>query len=399
MTPATQPGARSLEDVDRCPWCGHPVPHEKFEEIQKRIAAKERKRVQEIERRLKRAHDRKVAEVEARATARIEGIQKKSAAAIEKANKATAWRVDAARKEGRKEAQAAFEAKLAEAKKAKVAADRRLAAQKASQEKVLNSRLQEQRQVLEKDKTKAVNGERAKGFKERQKLEEKLGLLQRQLQRKTADELGEGAEVDLFDALKGAFGKDDVQRVKRGEEGADIIHNVMHKGRACGCIVYDSKNRAAWRNSYVTKLRRDQLAAKADHAILASRVFPAGARQLHIQEGVIVCNPARVITLVQMIRSHLVQMATVRTTNQAREQKMARLYEFITSDRCAQLLDQIDSLAEALLEVDVSEKKTHDTTWRHRGELIRSIQQTQGELSSEIDQIVAAPLVPVRRVK
>jgi hypothetical protein len=76
-------------------------------------------------------------------------------------------------------------------------------------------------------------------------------------------------------------------------------------------------------------------------------------------------------------------MATLRTSNQAREHKMARLYEFITSDRCAQLLDQIDSLAEALLEVDVSEKKTHDATWSRRGELIRSIQQTRGELSSE----------------
>lgn len=396
MKLATQ---RSMEDVDRCPWCGHAVPHEKFEEIRKQIAAKERKRVQEIERRLKKAHDLKMAEAEASATAKVGEIRKRSAAAIEKANKAAARRVDAARKEGRKESQTAFEAKLSEAEKAKVAAERRLAAQKASQEKVLNGRLQEQRQVLEKDKSKALNTERAKAFKERQKLEEKLGLLQRQLQKKTADELGEGAEVDLFDALKETFVKDDVQRVKRGEEGADIIHNVIHKGRDCGCIVYDSKNRAAWRNSYVTKLRRDQLAAKADHAILSSRVFPAGVRQLHVKDGVIVCNPARVVTLVQVIRSHLVQMATLRTSNQAREHKMARLYEFITSDRCAQLLDQIDSLAEALLEVDVSEKKTHDATWSRRGELIRSIQQTQGELSSEIDQIVAAPVVPVRRAK
>jgi uncharacterized protein with PIN domain len=39
MKLATQ---RSMEDVDRCPWCGHAVPHEKFEEIRKRVAAKER---------------------------------------------------------------------------------------------------------------------------------------------------------------------------------------------------------------------------------------------------------------------------------------------------------------------------------------------------------------------
>jgi len=40
----------------------------------------------------------------------------------------------------------------------------------------------------------------------------------------------------------------------------------------------NSPSRWPWRNDYVTKLREDQIAAKAEHAILSSRVFPAGNR-------------------------------------------------------------------------------------------------------------------------
>jgi len=265
---------------------------------------------------------------------------------------------------------------------------------------MIDARVLEVREAMQKDKAKAIDVEQAKAFKDRQKLTQRLQALERQLQRKTADELGEGAEIDLFDALRAEFSHDDLQRVKKGEAGADIVHDVVQNGRNCGRIVYDSKNRAAWRNDYVTKLRKDQLAAKADHAILASRAFPAGTSQLCIRDGVILANPARVIPLVQMIRTHVVQIAGLRLTNEAREQKMAKLYDFITSDRCRQLLDQIDTLTDDLLELEVKEKKAHDGTWRRRGELIRAVQQTRGNLSTEIDLIVSTPEpVKLRRAK
>lgn len=239
--------------------------------------------------------------------------------------------------------------KLAEAQKAKTAAEKALATEKEREERILSARLQEQRDALEKDKLKAVNSERSKAFAERQKLDEKLQLLQRQLQKKTADELGEGAEVDLFEELKSAFPTDEIKRVKRGETGADI-HTIVEKKRTCGSIVYDSKNRTAWRNDYVTKLRRDQLTAKADHAVLACHAFPAGARQIHIQDGVILANPARVMVLAEILSVQVVQLATIRLSNQARARKVARLYEFITSEHCTQLFDQIDSRTDAMLE-------------------------------------------------
>ncbi len=282
--------------------------------------------------------------------------------------------------------------KLVAAEKAQKAAEQQLETLKASQETVLKELLQQQRTVLEKANTEAINAEKSKNFKEKLKLDEKLQLLQRQLQSKTADELGEGAELDLFEALKGKFPEDDIKRVGKGKEGADIIHKVVDGGRVCGSIVYDCKNRSAWRHEYISKLRSDQLAAKAEHAILATLVFPAGARQLYEEDGVIVSNPARILVLVDMLRRHLVQTHSLRLSNEARAEKMALLYAFITSERCTQLLKQIDTQTEDMLDLDVKEKKAHDSTWKHRGELIRSVQRVQNDLSSEIDFIIGGSL-------
>lgn len=369
---------------DLCPWCDQPISHEKFDEIRSRIQAEER---------------RHASEIEAEAKAQVDRARKEAATVLEKAEKKAELRVEAARERGKKAAESKMGKSLSAALKGKASADKALAAEKDRQQTALNTRLQEQRDALEKDKDKAVNAEKAKAFTERQKLDDKLQRLQRQLQKKTADELGEGAEVDLFEELKAAFPTDEIKRVKRGESGADIVQTVFEKRRPCGVIVYDSKNRMAWRNSYVTKLRSDQLAAKADHAILACHAFPAGARQVHIQDGVIVANPARVMAIAEILRSQVVQLATIRLTNHQRARKVTRLYEFITSDHCAQLFDQMDSLTDTMLELEVKEKKGHDATWKHRGELIRSLQQVRGELVSEIDLIIATSAAPLREAK
>ena len=80
----------------------------------------------------------------------------------------------------------------------------------------------------------------------------------------------------------------------------------------------------------MTKLRTDQLAAKAEHAILSTRKFPAKTSQLHIDDGVLLANPARVVALVTLIRQHMIQTYTLRMSGGAGEQDGSplRLHHF-----------------------------------------------------------------------
>ncbi len=378
---------------DRCPWCDQPISHEKFEAIRDRIQTEERDRVAQVERRLKEEVANERSKAEGKAKEDIEAVRQQAASAIDAANRAVATKVQAAAEAATKEAERVLTPRLAEAEKARRRAEEQVRLVTASQQATLNERLQEQRAQLEKATTDAVNVERAKNFSDNLKLEEKVQQMQRQLQSKTADELGEGAEIDLLEVLKVTFPEDDIRRVGKGRAGADIIQKVKDGGRECGCIVYDSKNRDAWRNAYVTKLRKDQLAIKGDHAILATHVLPAGARQIHLQDGVIVLNPARAVVVAELLRNHIVQMNTLRLSSVARADKTARLYDFIGSERWAQLLDQIEADTENILELEVKELKAHQATWKQRGRLVRSVQQVRAEITAEIDRIIGGPAV------
>jgi len=267
-------------------------------------------------------------------------------------------------------------------------AEGKLARLSEQYEVVLNERLGSQRDILEKAKDEAVNAERAKAFEDSQKLQNKVTELQRALDNKTAEELGEGAEVNLFEALKKEFPNDRIERVTKGAPGADIHHVVVHRGRECGTIIYDSKNHKAFRADHAAKLMEDQIAARAEHAILSLHKFPKGTGQLHMHDGVLLANPARVVAVVTLIRQHLVQTHTLRLSSAEREEKTAALYAFITSERCAQLLDRIEKQADDLLELQTKEIRWHKNNWEKQGEAYRAIQKAKADLEGDISGII-----------
>ena len=367
-------------DASTCPSCGQPVTHLKLEEIKAKLAAQERERAAEMHRQIAAGVAAAKAAIDSAARAAVAKAKADAQAQIDKARKDTASQVAAARTAAKQEAETALKEQIA----AGEAAAKELAAAKAGHAKELAA----QRTALEAAADKNLRAAEARHFRENQRTQATVETLKRRLERKTAEERGEGGEVDVFEALKTAFAGDKIRRVKKGEPGADIVHEVVRGGRVVGKIVYDSKDRDAWRNDYVTKLKADQLAEGADHAVLASRVFPAGLREMARRDGVVVINPARVVTIAQMLRDQIEQADALRLSSQARDQKAAELLDFITSERCAQLLGRIETQSAALLELDVTEKKAHDKTWSTRGTLVRSIERTGATLQLEIDRIL-----------
>jgi hypothetical protein len=307
-------------------------------------------------------------------------------------------RMTAARAEAAAAAEAAmtarlieFQARLAQEQQARKADAEQLAALKAEQQAAIDKRVAEihegllrQKEDLRREKESAVLAEKAKVLK----LQSDLQDMQRKLEAKSAHELGEVSEIDLFEQLKTVFEGDRIWRVGKGVNGADVIHEVIHNGKMCGKIVYDAKNRNAWQNEFVVKLRADKIAQAADHAILSSNKFPKDKAQVHYQDGVIVAQPARVAAIVQMLRDQVVRMHELRVSKEGREQKSMALYAFITSEHCRQLIDQVDTQAGRMLELDTKEQEAHRRLWDARRKLINAVQKARSDLSFEIDRII-----------
>jgi hypothetical protein len=369
-------------------------------EVKDKLAALERSRQASenvYQRRIKEAEEAKVAAEQSSGEllALLNQVRTDSQAAVAKAMQDADARVSAAHQEATLAAETAIQERIAGAEQAKADAEAKALAAEG-QNRVLQEthtvqmeeRLKEQREAMESEQTDALNAQKSAAFEKELRLSTKIEELQRAVDNKTTEELGEGAEVSLYDVLKARFEGDKIERINRGQPGADILHVVIHNGRECGSIIYDSKNHDAWRNEFVTKLAADQMAAKADQAVLSTRKFPKGARHLHVQDGVILASPPRVAALALIIRQHIVSMHTSRLSDEARSQKTAQLYAFINSGRFRDIFKRIDTSADKLLDLQVKDKKAHDAMWKHQGEMIRSMQKVHAEITNEIDMII-----------
>jgi hypothetical protein len=241
---------------------------------------------------------------------------------------------------------------------------------------------------MEKDKADALATKASENDEKTRKLLEQVHSLERKLEEKRADELGEGAHIKLLDALKKEFPEDHIRRIPAGASGADILHTVMRRGVACGSILYESKNSMGWRDEYVTKLIKDQTAAGADHAVLSTFKFPKETDQVEIRDSVIIVKPARAVAIAKILRKHLLHIHTLRLSKTERHGKMAELYNFITSGRYALLAGRLDTKSEALLKLQEADKKYHDNHWKTEGLLICSLQRAKAEIDTAVDLII-----------
>ena len=212
--------------------------------------------------------------------------------------------------------------------------------------------------------------------------------VEKQLQNKTANELGDGAEIDLLEALREHFPTDKITPVTKGCPGADILFEVLYKGASCGRIIIESKNRQDWKTSYVTKLRQDQVEAAAEHAILATMFFPVGKKEMCIESDVIVVSPARVIYIAELLRNAMITMHVKGLSVKERSTKMARLYELMTSESYSRKLTEASKLTDEILELDVQEKKAHDNVWKKRGALAKRAQYVLREAETELAAVI-----------
>lgn len=366
-----------MNSAERCPWCGGEISRAKFEDITARIRAEEQRHAQAqellIRQRLQEDHD-----------VELKSEKKKAlSAGKDEAQKALKPQLDELQKalQEAKEAGETLKSQLDEQKSAAKAAQKET-------DKIIKSQLDQQRSILEGEHDKQLAKKDGDHKREIEKWQTEVKDLGRRLEKKTANDLGDGPEVDLFETLKGEFAEDCVVRVKPGEAGADIHQTVKHRGENCGLLVYDSKNRMQWKYEYAKKLRRDQIAVEADHAILSTTSFPTGKKELCIEENVIVVNPVRVIHIVRILRDAMVKMHKLALSMKDKKTKVEQIYQLITSDEYTQKLAEAVRLTDGILNLDVKEKKEHDKTWKARGMLATNLKRVLNEIDDDVYTIV-----------
>lgn len=184
---------------------------------------------------------------------------------------------------------------------------------------------------------------------------------------------GEVLELDLEELLRDSFPNDEILPVGKGVKGADIKQVVKSpRGFVCGVILWESKRTKAWSDGWVSKLKEDLRAEKANVPVIVSIATPAEAESgMGLKDGVWVVKYPLVLSLASLIRKGLLDVAYEKAVSSNRGNKADLLYEFVTGHEFRQ---QVESLAESFNEMQLQlqkERMAFEKIWKTREMQIR----------------------------
>ena len=141
--------------------------------------------------------------------------------------------------------------------------------------------------------------------------------LKRKLEQGSQQLQGEVLELELETELASLFPLDDIEPVKKGVKGADVLQTVrLRSGTVCGTIVWETKRAANWSNGWITKLKDDMQEVGGDIGVLVSTAFPADVDEPLVQrDGVWLVKPSFVKSISEALRTVLTEAQRQRTVS------------------------------------------------------------------------------------
>ncbi|MGH7813180.1 MAG: DUF2130 domain-containing protein [Candidatus Binataceae bacterium] len=204
---------------------------------------------------------------------------------------------------------------------------------------------------------------------------------------------GEVQELELEALLTAKFPTDTIEPVPKGEHGGDVLHRVVGPlGQLCGTILWESKRTKNWSDGWLAKLRDDQRAAKAEIAIIISRVLPKDVETFDLRDGVWVADPRVAIPVATALRQSLVELAMARKASDGQQTKMEMVYQYLTGPRFRQRVQAIVEAFSSMQDDLAKEKKAITKQWAKREEQIERVMQATVGMYGDLQGIAGKTL-------
>ena len=244
----------------------------------------------------------------------------------------------------------------------------------AANQKLLNDTI-----AIEKDKIRKQEDE---------KNELKFATLQKQLedQKKLTEEMtrkqeqgsmqlqGEILELAIEEWLSTQFPLDTIDEIKKGATGADCLQIVNTRDTAnCGTIYYESKRTKNFSNQWIEKFKNDIRDKNADIGVLVTEVLPIGMDRMGLREGIWICTFDEFKGLSAVLRQQIIQINKSIKTQENKGDKMAMLYDFLTSN---EFHLQIEGIVEGFSQMQndlLKEKRAMQSIWKQREKQIEKV--------------------------
>jgi len=292
------------------------------------------------------------------------------------------------------------DAKLAEAQRAQTELIRKqrelddakremeLTVEKRVQEGLSTVREQAQREAEDQLKLKVMEKEQTITSMQKQ-----IDDLKRRADQGSQQLQGEVQELELEDLLRTKFPRDTIEPVPKGEHGGDVVQRVIGPlGQTCGTILWESKRTKNWSDGWLTKLREDQRAAKAELAVIVSQALPKEVQTFDLIDGVWVTHPRAMLPVAVTLRHTLIEVTCARQASEGQQTKMDMIYQYLTGPRFRQRVQAIVEAFSSMQEDLDKEKKAILKQWAKREEQIGRVMQATVGMYGDLQGIAGKTL-------
>lgn len=259
-------------------------------------------------------------------------------------------------------------------------------AKKQVEEAVLKQATEEHRlKDLEKDK---IIGDLKKALED----------AQRKASQGSQQTQGEVLEIDIEETLRLTFPHDEIAPVAKGREGADIRQVVKSpKGYLSGVILWEVKQTKAWDNKWLTKLKDDLRAEKANIPVIVTSSFPKTFKsRMELFEGVWVTSYDLMIPLAILLRKNLLDVSFQKALSSSKTGKADLLYDYVTGHEFRQQVEAQIEVYQEMRQQIFKERLAFEKSWKAREEQVNRLFFSAANVVGGVQGLVGSSMPQIK---
>ena len=262
--------------------------------------------------------------------------------------------------------------------------------------------LEEEERIRAEAIKQTEDGHRFKDLEKDKKLQDALKQvdeLKTKMEQGSQQTQGEILELELEKVLKTEFPSDNILEIKKGERGADIVHEVIDKwGRRCGTILWETKN-AQWQNPWAAKLKEDQRAKKADLAVLVSVAKPDWLDAFVYREGIWITVWPAAVSLAYALRINLMSLYHEKSLLEGKDEKKDIMYEYLMG---VEFRHRVESIVEGFSSMQLElerEKRWFSAKWNRQEKEMRKVLDNTYGMVGDLEGITGKTLSEIKTLE
>ncbi len=266
--------------------------------------------------------------------------------------------------------------------------------EKEFSEKLKEEKIKIKKQADEDSTLKIMELE--KKLKDQQELAEEM---KRKAEQGSMQLQGEVQELGIEEILKNIFPFDIISEVAKGVKGADVVQTVKNKFNSdCGIILYESKRTKVFTNEWISKLKTDAVAIKADICIIVTEALPDGIDRIGQKDGVWICTFNDFKGLVLVLRESLIKINEAYSSQTNKGEKMQMLYDYLIS---TEFRLQIGAIIEGFTDLQNSytqEKRAMERIWKQREKQLEKVLLNTNHFIGSIEGIAGSSIPDLKQI-